>query len=554
MSAAGGGDSKKRPARQQLTKPVGPSLGVAPKADYNIWYHKNPGARPPTKVKAVTRCHPNLDSGETRAKPDAYLCVHFARGQCTQGAACTYFHRVPTQADDSKLSVTKDVFGRDRYATDRDDAGGVGSFSRENTTLYVGGLRATANSGGGGGGGGWDKTESLIRSEFGVWGSISKIHLVREKGIAFVTYAMRAASEFAKEAMHGQAIGPNGIGADQLNVRWANDDPNPKVRADRDSDNRSRLASAIRKRDGITDDADASGGGGGFGQKRMRIAGTTGKSGYATEADFAASANASAAAAAAAAPVGPDPMAYPDTSHQFPVDVILSDPELGAAAAARRNAPPRLAAIVSEQRAFGRGQIIKHVYAPHPPPAATASVTDSTATAPPPPPAATETAAPPPPAPNRFLQFMASINGGAATPQATNDSVPLPLPLPTDPDAVIRAEHEAVSRARSDEQARADANDAAAAAAAEQAVAKAEAAFTALQKAKPARVQASTEFVRSLTHPELLADPISVAAEATEDEQNNTAEALDAAIASKSTQQTAASVNPLSLIAGYGSD
>ena len=31
-----------------------------------------------------------------------------------------------------------DIFGRERHADDRSDMGGIGSFSRENRTLYVG--------------------------------------------------------------------------------------------------------------------------------------------------------------------------------------------------------------------------------------------------------------------------------------------------------------------------------------------------------------------------------------------------------------------------------
>jgi RNA recognition motif-containing protein len=123
--------------------------------------------------------------------------------------------------DEQKLSTTKDVFGRDRHLTDREDMGGVGSFSRENTTLYVGGLTAGAGGHAGAGGGGWEVTERLIREQFGAFGSIKRLYLVRDKGIAFVTFMMRSSAEFAKEAMHGQALG-NGAG-EQLNLRWANE-------------------------------------------------------------------------------------------------------------------------------------------------------------------------------------------------------------------------------------------------------------------------------------------------------------------------------------------
>jgi hypothetical protein len=42
------------------------------------------------------------------------------------------------------LSATLDIFGRERFATDRDDMGGIGTFSRENRTLYIGRVRLYA--------------------------------------------------------------------------------------------------------------------------------------------------------------------------------------------------------------------------------------------------------------------------------------------------------------------------------------------------------------------------------------------------------------------------
>jgi hypothetical protein len=71
----------------------------------------------------------------------AWLCLYFARGQCHLGPDCAYLHRRPTDYDDARLDMMHDVFGRGRHMTDRDDMGGVGSFSRENRTLYIGGLR-----------------------------------------------------------------------------------------------------------------------------------------------------------------------------------------------------------------------------------------------------------------------------------------------------------------------------------------------------------------------------------------------------------------------------
>jgi hypothetical protein len=49
---------------------------------------------------------------------------------------CSYWHRIPTE--DDPTDATLDCFGRDKFDEYRDDMGGVGSFNRENKTIYVG--------------------------------------------------------------------------------------------------------------------------------------------------------------------------------------------------------------------------------------------------------------------------------------------------------------------------------------------------------------------------------------------------------------------------------
>ena len=39
-----------------------------------------------------------------------------------------------------------DVFGRDKHSDYRDDMGGVGSFTRQNRTLYIGRITETRNT------------------------------------------------------------------------------------------------------------------------------------------------------------------------------------------------------------------------------------------------------------------------------------------------------------------------------------------------------------------------------------------------------------------------
>ncbi len=76
------------------------------------------------------RCNIKRDAGRTKGDSNtgAYLCLYFARGQCHLGGECPFLHRRPSDADEVKLSLTHDVFGRERHLTDRDDMGGVGAY------------------------------------------------------------------------------------------------------------------------------------------------------------------------------------------------------------------------------------------------------------------------------------------------------------------------------------------------------------------------------------------------------------------------------------------
>lgn len=92
--------------------------------------------------------------------------------------------------------------------------GGVGTFSRDNRTLYIGGVRRVK---------GVDLQELIVRN-FIEFGELESVRVIWDKSIAFVRYKLRAASEFAKEAMADQSLGYKEV----LNVRWANEDPNPR--------------------------------------------------------------------------------------------------------------------------------------------------------------------------------------------------------------------------------------------------------------------------------------------------------------------------------------
>ncbi|KAJ1499774.1 Pre-mRNA-splicing factor [Coelomomyces lativittatus] len=129
------------------------------------------------------------------------------------GHKCEYMHRIP-KLDDLEETM-KDCFGRDRHRDERDDMNGVGCFNRENRTIYLGNLHPYDVSHG----------ERVIRRHFSVFGEIERINVIHGKAIAFVRYKKRANAEFAKEAMEHQALDAG----EMLNVRWANDDPNPRA-------------------------------------------------------------------------------------------------------------------------------------------------------------------------------------------------------------------------------------------------------------------------------------------------------------------------------------
>lgn len=76
-------------------------------------------------------------------------------------AECNWLHRLPApnlQLPDTSL----DIFGREKHAQYRDDMGGVGSFTRQNRTLYIGRMKETRDS------------EEVIERHFQEWGEIER--------------------------------------------------------------------------------------------------------------------------------------------------------------------------------------------------------------------------------------------------------------------------------------------------------------------------------------------------------------------------------------------
>lgn len=225
----------KRPARKQIKEfkhytPVN-------SGDYNIWYHRYSGYeyRETRRDRGtLTRCVIERDAGKTRADKSAPLCIHFALGNCAKGHECMYRHTLPTDYDEKRVGVTHDVFGRERFKTDRDDMGGVGSFSRENRTLYIGGLKPEIPV---------RTYEQIMRKHFGEWGDLEYVRVLPVRGIGFVRYRLRTAAEFAKVAMADQSLDDD----EAINVRWAHPDPNPVAKAVDEQAEQAKFLKAVER-------------------------------------------------------------------------------------------------------------------------------------------------------------------------------------------------------------------------------------------------------------------------------------------------------------------
>ncbi|KAJ5287212.1 Pre-mRNA-splicing factor cwc2 [Penicillium angulare] len=227
---------KKRPARVQVDRSEIGAEAPAQTGDlFNIWYSKWSGGDRDDKfglnTQAKTRCNPVKDSGYTKADSvsGSYFCLYFAKGTCWRGVDCEYLHRIPTIHD--MFPVNVDCFGRDKHSDYKDDMSGVGTFQRQNRTLYVG--RINVN----------DAIEETVSRHFAPWGEIQRLRVLTGRGVAFVTYVNEANTQFAMEAMNRQALDNEEI----INVRWATVDPNPLAQKREARQLEEQAAEAVRR-------------------------------------------------------------------------------------------------------------------------------------------------------------------------------------------------------------------------------------------------------------------------------------------------------------------
>ena len=128
----------------------------------------------------------------------------------------------------------KDIFGRDRHTSHRDDMAGAGSFQTNTRTLYIGGLKRSEG----------DDVPKIVEKHFEEWGEIENVNVIYRLSIGFVRYRLRTNAEFAREAMSHQAMENKEI----LNVRWAYDDPNPIALQAAERANQDAIIAALQSR------------------------------------------------------------------------------------------------------------------------------------------------------------------------------------------------------------------------------------------------------------------------------------------------------------------
>jgi len=214
-------DIMKRPARKQIKDMRNETAYIEGNYDYNIWYDKflTDQRIEEERVTSMHKLDPIEDPGYTKAdKFDkaGYFCTYFARGCCSEGVNCRFYHRVPQPSDLRDDEIVKDWFGRTKHSKFKEDFTGIGTFSEDCKTLKITDIAIPDRS---------KPVRELLRifyEAFAPWGDLVDIHLNVSKWVGFVKYSHRFYAEFAREAMYDQAIFG---GTDPITLRWAPSSP-----------------------------------------------------------------------------------------------------------------------------------------------------------------------------------------------------------------------------------------------------------------------------------------------------------------------------------------
>ena len=131
----------------------------------------------------------------------------------------------------------RDVFGRARHATHKENAQGIGSFNKECRTLLVSRIKLDPDAVQGKAAALSHATMStkevvrIVYELFCSWGEVEDIHFNTARFQAYIKFGHRYYAEFAREAMLDQIL-VEGV-TDPIRIQWALDSPLDKTEAER---------------------------------------------------------------------------------------------------------------------------------------------------------------------------------------------------------------------------------------------------------------------------------------------------------------------------------
>ena len=149
---------------------------------------------------------------------------------------CRFYHRVPQSEDiwSAEADHMKDIFGRSRHATFKENRTGIGPFAKDCKILcvsrikfddsdidndqpnstYVGTLPANFSA---------KDMVRLVYDQFTPWGEVEDIIFNQSRLLVYVKYRFRVSAEFAREAMQNQVL-VEGV-KDPIKIQWAVENP-----------------------------------------------------------------------------------------------------------------------------------------------------------------------------------------------------------------------------------------------------------------------------------------------------------------------------------------